>query len=555
MTNENWKSGTIYQIYPRSFKDTNNDGFGDIKGIIEKLDYLENLGVSYLSLTPMYVSPQRDNGYDIADYYNIDSKFGTMADFEELLNKAHEKNIRIMMDLVVNHTSSAHYWFQEALKGKDNPYRNYYIWKDPVNGKEPNNWVSKFSGSAWEYEPNSGQYYLHLYEKTMPDLNWENPKLREEIITMMKWWAEKGIDGFRLDVINNISKDQSFPNDTLETPKNDGRTYYSDGPRIHEFLHLMNKEVFTPYQLVTVGELSSTTPEQVILYTKPERQELSMAFNFHHMKVDYPNGEKWAVSDYQLTELKKIMAYWQQKMYNEGGWNALFWTNHDQPRALARFLDDEEFRIESAKNLAITEFGLHGTTFVYQGEEIAMKDAYFQNISEYDDRESINAYNMMIARGDSKEYALAALRQKSRDNCRIPMQWTDEKYYGFSTHKPWLMGPTHDEVNVERALEDKNSVFYTYQKLIKFRKEMPIFVKGDFELIDAENNQVFAYKRVFDDETLLVVSNFTSETIRFDTGINLTEGSQVLVANYPRKIVTQELELQPFEAMMILKNK
>jgi len=547
-----WKNETVYQIYPRSFQDTTGDGYGDINGIISRLDYLKDLGVTYLWLTPMYVSPGKDNGYDIADYYAIDPLFGTMEDFENLLGEAHNRGLKIMMDLVVNHTSIEHAWFQAALKGKDSPYRDYYIWRDPKNGDVPNNWLSKFTGSAWEYEPHSGQYYLHLYDKTMADLNWENPNVRADIIAMMQWWADKGLDGFRLDVINNLSKQQDFPDDTFASAQDDGRKFYVDGPRIHEYLQLLNQEVFTPYDVLTVGEMSSTTPEQCVLYTNPKRKELNMVFNFHHMKVDYVEGDKWTLGRNDVVKLKEIMSEWQRVMYAGNGWNALFWTNHDQPRALSRFLDDRAYRHVAAKNLAITLFGLQGTTFIYQGEEIAMKNANFTDISEYGDLESINAYEMMVANGVPSQEALTILRQKSRDNSRIPMQWDDSKNYGFTTGKPWLRASYVDDVNVNAALADEDSVFYTYKKLIKLRQTEKTLIDGDFLLLEPDNVNIYAYERNYDNKKIVIVSNFTAKMQTFTLNYDNLHKAKLLIANYASSTLTEQLVLKPYESMMFI---
>jgi trehalose-6-phosphate hydrolase len=547
---KSWKNETVYQIYPRSFQDTTGNGYGDINGIIRRLDYLQELGVTYIWLTPMYASPGRDNGYDIADYYAIDPLFGTMADFENLLAQAHQRGLKIMMDLVVNHTSIEHEWFQAALKGKENPYRDYYIWRDPVDGGVPNNWASKFGGSAWEYDASSNQYYLHLYDKTMADLNWENPKVRADIIAMMQWWAKKGIDGFRLDVINNLSKQQDFPNDTFASVQDDGRKFYVDGPRIHEYLHLLHEEVFKPYGLLTVGEMSSTSPEQCVLYTNPDRKELNMVFNFHHMKVDYVAGDKWTLGENSLIDLKKIMGRWQDAMRAGNGWNALFWTNHDQPRALSRFLDDGAYRHVAAKNLAITLFGLQGTTFIYQGEEIAMKNANFTDIRDYDDRESINAYELMVASGHSSQEALAILRQKSRDNCRIPMQWEAGKNYGFTSGRPWLRAPYVDDVNVAAALADKASVFYTYQALIDLRKNEQTLIDGDFKLLEPDNEYIYAYERNYQGRKIVVVSNFTATMQTFALAYDNLHKAEILISNYESPTIMQELVLKPYESLM-----
>ncbi|WP_342743835.1 alpha-glucosidase [Lactobacillus terrae] len=452
---KDWKKATVYQIYSRSFQDSNGDGGGDIQGIISHLDYLKDLGAEVLWLNPVYKSPGRDNGYDIADYYEINPEFGTMDDFEQLLDGARNRGMKIIMDLVVNHTSDQHEWFKMSRYSKDNPYHDYYIWKDPVDGHEPNNWKSKFGGSAWEYDEKLNQYYLHLYDRTQPDLNWRNPKMKASIMEMMKWWADKGIAGFRLDVINNISKPLEMPDDTLETSMDDGRKFYTNGPHVHEYIHEMYEEVFGKHSMLTVGELSSTPIDEAIKFTNPDREELTMAFTFHHVKVDYPNGAKWVKSGYKLVDLKKVISDWQIGMQNGGGWNALFWGNHDQPRAISRFLDDNKYREESAKLLALVEFGLQGTPYVYQGEEIAMKNAYFTDISQYNDPESINAYHELVEKGSSVQEAIEILQQKSRENSRLPMQWDSQKNYGFTTGSPWLKAINKDTQTVESEIEKK----------------------------------------------------------------------------------------------------
>ncbi|MFZ0476415.1 MAG: alpha,alpha-phosphotrehalase, partial [Halobacillus sp.] len=428
-----WKKAVVYQIYPKSFNDTTGNGVGDIQGIIEKLDYLNELGVDVLWLTPMYKSPQNDNGYDISDYYDIHDEYGTMQDFEQLLEETHKRGMKLIMDLVVNHTSTFHQWFQESQKSVDNPYRDYYIWRDPVDGGAPTNWQSKFGGNAWEYDEKTGQYYLHLFDVTQADLNWENEHLREDLYEMMRFWAEKGIDGFRLDVINLISKDQKFPNDDGSVAPGDGRKYYTDGPRVHEYMQEMNREVFAPYDLMTVGEMSSTTVEHCIQYTAPNRNELSMTFNFHHLKVDYPNGEKWTVADFDFHELKQILSKWQGEMNKGNGWNALFWCNHDQPRVLSRFGDEVNYPEESAKMLATTIHMMQGTPYIYQGEEFGMTNPGFESIEKYRDVESINMYKEFREKGVSEEKILEILKQKSRDNSRTPVQWNDEPNAGFTS--------------------------------------------------------------------------------------------------------------------------
>jgi trehalose-6-phosphate hydrolase len=528
-----WKKAVVYQIYPKSFKDTTGDGIGDLRGIIEKLDYLKKLGVDVIWLTPIYKSPQRDNGYDISDYYAIDERYGTMDDFDRLVAEAHARGIRIIMDIVVNHTSIEHEWFKQARSSKDNPYRQFYIWKDPVNGREPNNWESKFGGSAWAYDERTGQYYLHLFDVTQADLNWENPAVREKVYEMMRFWLKKGVDGFRLDVINLISKDQRFPNDE----DGDGRRFYTDGPRIHEFLHEMNQAVFAGHDLLTVGEMSSTSIEHCIRYTNPEREELNMTFNFHHLKVDYPNGEKWALADFDFLELKRILSEWQTKMHEGGGWNALFWCNHDQPRVVSRYGDDGRYRKESAKMLATAIHMMQGTPYIYQGEEIGMTNPHFDRLKDYRDVESLNMYKILREKGKSHEETMAILKQKSRDNSRTPMQWDDTEHAGFTSGTPWIdVAPNFKEINVKEALADPDSVFYHYQKLIRLRKTYDIITYGSYELILPDDPQIFAYVRHGNDEKLLVVNNFYGESAEFRLPPDLgwtDYQAELLLTNYP----------------------
>lgn len=528
-----WKKAVVYQIYPKSFKDTTGDGIGDLPGIIEKLDYLKKLGVDVIWLTPIYKSPQRDNGYDISDYYAIDERYGTMDDFDRLVAEAHARGIRIIMDIVVNHTSTEHEWFKQARSSKDNPYRQFYIWKDPVNGREPNNWESKFGGSAWAYDERTGQYYLHLFDVTQADLNWENPAVREKVYEMMRFWLKKGVDGFRLDVINLISKDQRFPNDE----DGDGRRFYTDGPRIHEFLHEMNQAVFAGHDLLTVGEMSSTSIEHCIRYTNPEREELNMTFNFHHLKVDYPNGEKWALADFDFLELKRILSEWQTKMHEGGGWNALFWCNHDQPRVVSRYGDDGRYRKESAKMLATAIHMMQGTPYIYQGEEIGMTNPHFDRLEDYRDVESLNMYKILREKGKSHEETMAILKQKSRDNSRTPMQWDDTEHAGFTSGTPWIdVAPNFKEINVKEALADPDSVFYHYQKLIRLRKTYDIITYGSYELILPDDPQIFAYVRHGNDEKLLVVNNFYGESAEFrlPPDLDWTDyRAELLLTNYP----------------------
>ncbi|GEO58981.1 alpha,alpha-phosphotrehalase [Companilactobacillus bobalius] len=545
-----WQKETVYQIYPRSFQDSNGDGIGDINGIISRLDYLQKLGIGLIWLTPMYLSPGNDNGYDIADYYKIDPVFGTMDDFEKLLTEAHKRDIKIIMDMVLNHTSNENPWFKEALKSKDNPYHNYYIWRDPVDGHEPNNWVSKFSGSAWKYVPELDQYYLHLYDVTMPDLNWRNENLRAEIFKMLTYWANKGIDGFRLDVINNISKDKNMPNDTFDTPLDDGRNFYTNGPHVHEYIHEMYEKVFGPNNFVTVGELSSTPISEAVKYTNPKRQELSMAFTFHHVKVDYTNGKKWTLGHYKLTDLTSILSEWQTQMQRHGGWNALFWNNHDQPRAISRFTNDDEYRDQSAKLLAMVEFGLQGTPYIYQGDEIAMKNAYFTDINQYKDHESINAYHAMLKNGMSEDLALQILQQKSRENSRLPMQWDSSKYYGFTTGQPWLKPQHHDDYSVEEVLKTKNNIFDFYRALIFLRKHKTVLVDGEYKLLNPRDNSVYSYERFNNKRKILVMANFTEQTHERD----VAAGFDLILGNYgDMQFNHGKVTLRPYESVMLEK--
>ncbi|MBA4544415.1 MULTISPECIES: alpha,alpha-phosphotrehalase [Thermoactinomyces] len=549
-----WKQAVVYQIYPKSFYDSNGDGIGDLQGIIEKLDYLHTLGVDVIWLTPIYESPQRDNGYDISDYFKINPAYGTMETFERLLRLAHEKGMKVILDMVVNHTSTEHPWFKEAVRSKDNACRHFYIWKDGKDGGAPNNWRSKFGGSAWQFSEETGQYYLHLYDVTQADLNWENEELRRRIYEMMRFWVNKGVDGFRLDVINLISKDQSFRDDTLETPMDDGRRFYTDGPRVHEFLKEMNREVFADNpEMMTVGEMSSTTIENCVRYTNPQEKELNMTFNFHHLKVDYPGGEKWALGEFDFLCLKKIFRDWQIGMHKGGGWNALFWCNHDQPRVVSRFGDDGKYRKESAKMLATAIHLMQGTPYIYQGEEIGMTNPGFSRIEEYRDVESLNAYRALRAQGKTDQEAIAVLKQKSRDNSRTPMQWNSGKHAGFSTGTPWIgVAPNYEQINVEEALQDPDSVFYHYQKLIRLRKEVDLIVTGDFTLLLEDHPQIFAYVRRDGDRALLVVNNFSAQETTFSLpeGVHLPGQSSVLIANYPDP--PQEVyafALRPYESV------
>ncbi|ATD31669.1 alpha,alpha-phosphotrehalase [Macrococcoides bohemicum] len=540
-----WRKSVVYQIYPKSFKDTTGNGQGDINGIIEKLDYLKTLGVDYLWLTPVYRSPMNDNGYDISDYYEINPDFGTKEDFKRLLDEAHARGIKIMSDIVINHTSTEHNWFVESRKSKDNPYRDYYIWKDGKDGQPPTNWESKFGGNAWQLDPVTNQYYLRLFDVTQADLNWENEKLRNEIYDMINYWIDFGMDGFRFDVINLISKAEYKDSDKI------GKEFYTDGPRVHEFLNEMNRNTFGDKEgFMTVGEMSSTTLEHCINYTREDRHELSSVFNFHHLKVDYKDGEKWTKMQFDFIELKRILFEWQVGISKGGGWNAIFWCNHDQPRVVSRFGDDstEERRVKSAKMLAITLHFLQGTPYIYQGEEIGMTNLYLDDISQYRDIESTNAYQIMSENGFTNDAILDILQDKSRDNSRSPVQWDDSENAGFTTGTPWIdVAKNYKQINVKQALADKNSVFYTYQKLIELRHNLDIITYGEVKPLLEEHPQIFAYERKLDDKSILVLANFTDEAVDVPSSIDI-EGS-ILINNgtYHSNV------LEPYQAIAILR--
>ncbi|MGR6756606.1 alpha,alpha-phosphotrehalase [Aeromonas veronii] len=545
-----WQSAVIYQIYPKSFQDSGARGTGDLKGIIARLDYLKTLGVDALWLTPVYVSPQVDNGYDIADYLAIDPAYGTMADFEALLAAAHARDIRIVMDIVVNHTSTEHAWFKSALGDKNSPYRDYYIWRDPVDGSVPNNWQSKFGGSAWELDEITGQYYLHLFAREQADLNWENPAVRAEVKNIIHFWAKKGVDGFRLDVINLISKDQAFPNDEI----GDGRRFYTDGPRIHEFLQDVSRDVFAPVGAMTVGEMSSTSLEHCQRYGALDGSELSMVFNFHHLKVDYPNGDKWTKAPFDFLELKRIFNHWQSGMHGKG-WSALFWCNHDQPRIVSRFGDEGEHRVVAAKMLASTLHGLQGTPYIYQGEEIGMTNPGYQRIDDYQDVESRNIFAIKQAEGMSEAKILSILGAKSRDNSRTPMQWSAAANAGFTQGTPWLKpAANYSEINAEAALANQHSVFWHYRDLIALRKAHPIFTQGDYQELLTGHPQIWAYARRANGQTLLVVSNFYGEPVEFALPAELQSGQgRLLLGNYPDSPARpQSGMLRPYESLIWL---
>ncbi|OIA98579.1 alpha,alpha-phosphotrehalase [Paenibacillus sp. LC231] len=547
-----WRTSTVYQVYPKSFNDTTGLGTGDIRGLMEKLDYIKGLGIDIVWLQPVYVSPQNDNGYDVADYCSIDPAYGTMDDFDDLVTELKKRDMHLMIDIVVNHSSTEHRWFKEAVSSRDNPYRDYYIWRDPAeDGGPPNNWQSKFGGPAWQYDEGTGQYYLTLFDKTQADLNWENEKVRAEVVDILTYWAEKGVRGFRMDVINLISKDPSFPDDDGSVAPGDGRRFYTDGPRVHEYIKELNEKVFKPYNLVTVGEMSSTTLEHCIRYSNPEENEFSMTFNFHHLKVDYPNGQKWELKPYDFEELKRVLSDWQIGMQKGGGWNALFWNNHDQPRALTRFTNDGEYRTESAKMLATTLHGLQGTPYVYQGEEIGMPDPKWNDISEFRDIESLNMYTILQEQGKTPEEAAHIVKVRSRDNSRLPMLWNDGDQAGFTTGTPWIkIDERYPLINAQSEVENPQSIYHHYRELIELRKNIPVITDGEYVRLDEGHSEIYAYARTNEEQTLVVISNFSDRDVSFELPKtlldNLTESQsvQLLVGN-----TTEEPDLTPTVAL------
>ena len=550
-----WKESVVYQIYPKSFKDSNGDGIGDIRGIIQKLDYLKELGVNVLWISPMLESPQDDNGYDISDYRRIYKEYGTMEDYEELLSEAHKRDIRILMDLVVNHTSDEHNWFIESRKSKANPYRDYYIWKDPVNGKEPNNWGGAFGGSAWEYDPQTQMYYMHLFSKKQPDLNWENEKVRQEVYDMMKFWCDKGIDGFRMDVISMISKDQSFPDGEMNNSLyGDFGPYCVHGPRIHEFLQEMNREVLSKYDIMTVGETSGVTIEEAQKYAGEARNELNMVFQFEHVENGSGDYGKWTTEKYDFKEFKRIMIKWQEELQGKA-WNSLFLGNHDQPRSVSRFGNDNPaYRETSAKMLATCLHMMQGTPYVYQGEELGMTNVYFDKLEDYRDIESINFFTELTESGlMTPEYMMKCLMLRSRDNARTPMQWDDSAQAGFTDGAPWIkVNPNYKEINAAQQLEDPNSIFYYYQKLIRLRKEKDIIVYGGFEPLYRDDEQIFAYIRRQDQEKLLTVCNFSDKNAKMEIPEEF-KGAECLITNLDRTVFEGKIVLKPYEAFVLYK--
>ena len=545
-----WQQGVIYQIYPKSFQDTTGRGTGDLQGVIKRLDYLQKLGVDAIWLTPFYLSPQVDNGYDVADYCAIDPTYGTMDDFDQLVEAAHQRGIRLILDMVFNHTSTEHSWFKSALD-VNSPYRQFYIWRDGTSNALPNNWQSKFGGNAWGWHAESNQYYLHLFAPEQADLNWENEQVRRELKEVCEFWANRGVDGLRLDVVNLVSKDTRFPNDT---DGGDGRRFYTDGPRVHEFLQEFSRDVFVPRGLMTVGEMSSTTLENCQQYGALDGRELSMTFNFHHLKVDYPGGEKWTLAKPDYIALKSLFNYWQQGMHNVA-WNALFWCNHDQPRIVSRFGDEGELRVTSAKMLAMVLHGMQGTPYIYQGEELGMTNPHFSRIEEYRDVESLNIFAKRSAEGDASQDLLAILASKSRDNSRTPMQWNAGKHAGFTTGTPWIdVSHNYPEINAAAALEDPDSVFYTYQQLIALRKAQGIFTHGDYHDCLPEHPSLWCYRRQWNGQTLVVAANLSSQQQSWDDA-SFSGNWEVLMGNYPDATTKPgNVSLRPFEAVYWLQS-
>ncbi len=549
---EGFKASAVYQIYTKSFQDSNGDGLGDIRGVISRLDYIKELGADYIWLTPFFKSPLNDNGYDVSDYLSVDPVFGTMEDVEELIAQAEARGIGCMFDMVFNHTSTEHAWFRKALAG-DPEYMDYYIFRDGEPDVPPTNWESKFGGSAWEYVPHLKKWYLHLFDVTQADLNWDNPKVREELKNVIRFWKNKGVKGFRFDVVNLISKPEAFENDYA----GDGRRFYTDGPHVHEYLQELTRDTGIA-SMVTVGEMSSTSLENCIRYSRPEDKELTMCFNFHHLKVDYKDGDKWKLKEPDLGELKRLFTEWQEGMEKAGGWNAVFWCNHDQPRAVSRFGDDRKYWKESAKTLAIVAHMFRGTPYVYQGEELGMTNPRYSDISQYRDVESINYYKILQERGASKEEALAVLGERSRDNGRTPMQWKAGPNAGFTDGEPWIGIPeNHSYINVEEENKDEDSILSCYKKLIRLRKEHRVIAEGDIGFIYRDHPQVLAYRRRTEEEELIVLANMTGREAAlapaFDAG-----GWELLTASWKEAPAQAEGEirmLRPFESQVWRKSR
>ncbi|CAG9619924.1 glycoside hydrolase family 13 protein [Sutcliffiella rhizosphaerae] len=560
MKKEWWKESVVYQIYPRSFMDSNGDGIGDLQGIIMKLDYLKELGIDTIWLSPVYQSPNDDNGYDISDYYTIMEELGTMEDWEELLDQIHMREMRLIMDLVVNHTSDEHEWFVQSKSSKENEYRDYYIWREgKAEGVEPNNWASNFGGSAWEYNNQTGDYYLHLFSKKQPDLNWDNENVRQDIYKMMRWWLDKGIDGFRMDVINFISKEQGLPDGEPKLGKSyvSGSKYYRNGPKIHMYLQEMNKEVLSHYDAMTVGEMPGVSPEEAKDYTSQDRNELNMVFQFEHVGLDNgPNG-KWDLKKVNLLDLKQSLSRWQNALSNDG-WNSLYFNNHDQPRSVSRFGNDKKYRVESAKMLATLLHMMKGTPYVYQGEELGMTNIEFESIEGYRDIETIQAYKDLKEQGLTEDQVLKSLYAKSRDNARTPMQWDSSENGGFTSGTPWIqVNPNYSVINAEAEMANEHSIFSYYSQLIMLRKQQDLIKFGDYQLVLENDPDIFAYLRTYEDKKLLVICNFYEKepVFKIPNEINFMT-KQLLISNYvvnAQSSIT-EINLQPYETRVYLLN-
>ena len=547
-----FKKSVVYQIYPKSFYDTNGDGTGDLRGIIEKLDYIKELGADYIWMTPFFVSPQKDNGYDVEDYYNIDPRYGTMEDFEELSREAEKRGIRLMLDMVFNHTSDRNIWFQKALEG-DPKYKDFYIFKKgQAPGVPPTNWESKFGGNAWKYVEKFDEYYLHLFDVSQPDLNWDNEEVRKEIQKVVKFWMGKGVKGFRFDVVNLISKDR-FEDDY----EGDGRRFYTDGPNIHKYLRELNEMTFgTDAEIITVGEMSSTSMENCYQYANEDGKELSMVFSFHHLKVDFMGNEKWVMVPFDFQKLKHILFDWQTHMAEHHAWNAVFWCNHDQPRVVSRFGNTEKYWKESAKMLGTVIHCLRGTPYIYQGEELGMTNAGFTDISQYKDVESLNHFRILQEKGLTAENAYQILQIHSRDNSRTPMQWTAGENGGFTEGTPWIqVNENCSYINAEAEQKDPDSIFQYYKKLVQLRKEYDVIAYGDVQPLDEKHPTVFAYKRTYQDESLLVVSNFYGTETQWNCGIDL-EGWKCILSNYrENSLESSKILLKPYETMVLYKHE
>ncbi len=537
------KGKVVYQIYPKSYKDTTENGIGDFRGIIEKIPYLAKLGVDMVWLNPFYPSPQRDNGYDISDYMAVDPLFGDMADFEEMVCVGKEHKIDFMLDMVLNHCSTEHEWFQKALAG-DKYYQDFFFIQ-----AQPTDWQSKFGGSAWAPFGDTGKYYLHLFDETQADLNWRNSNVRKELFKVVNFWRDKGVKGFRFDVINLIGKDEV----SVDCPENEGKPAYTDKPIVHNYLRMMNQATFgSDDSFMTVGEMSSTTMENCVLYSSPDRQELSMTFNFHHLKVDYKDGRKWTLAPFDFEELKSLYHSWGKEMSDKDGWSALFWNNHDQPRALNRFVDIQNFRKEGATMLAASIHLSRGTPYIYMGEEIGMIDPDYDSMADYVDVESLNAYQMLLEEGKSQQEAFQIIQAKSRDNSRIPMQWDASENAGFSTGTPWLKaGKSYKYINVENEIQ--GPIFTFYQDLIRLRKEMPIISEGSYKPAFEDSKQVYAFERQFEDQKLLVLNNFYAKEVEIDLPAVYQNG-QILISNYEDAEVSEKILLKPYQTLAIYVN-